>query len=105
MSDCRTLARRHRFIILMREVTRWCAAIENIFFSPEEWKDQTVIVTFEGIAHEAQVFLNGKRIGEHHCGYTAFSIDISKKLRIGAENVLTVRVDSRENLNIPPFGM
>ena len=74
------------------------------FFAPEEWKDQTVIVTFEGIAHEAQVFLNGKRIGEHHCGYTAFSIDISKKLRIGAENVLTVRVDSRENLNIPPFG-
>ena len=74
------------------------------FFAPEEWKDQTVIVTFEGIAHEAQVFLNGERIGEHHCGYTAFSIDISKKLRIGAENVLTVRVDSRENLNIPPFG-
>lgn len=63
-----------------------------------------MIVTFEGIAHEAQVFLNGERIGEHHCGYTAFSIDISKKLRIGAENVLTVRVDSRENLNIPPFG-
>lgn len=61
-------------------------------------------MTFEGIAHEAQVFLNGERIGEHHCGYTAFSIDISKKLRIGAENVLTVRVDSRENLNIPPFG-
>lgn len=74
------------------------------FFAPEEWKDQTVIVTFEGIAHEAQVFLNGERIGEHHCGYTAFSIDIRKKLRIGAENVLTVRVDSRENLNIPPFG-
>lgn len=83
MSDCRTLARRHRFIILMRAVTRWCAAIENIFLHREEWKDQTVIVTFEGIAHEAQVFLNGKRIGEHHCGYTAFSIDISKKLRIG----------------------
>mgnify|MGYP004674261937 FL=1 len=74
------------------------------FFVPPEWKEQTVIVTFEGIAHEAQVFLNGKKIGEHHCGYTAFSIDISEKLQIGAENVLTVRVDSRENLNIPPFG-
>ena len=37
------------------------------FFALEEWKDQTVIVTFEGIAHEAQVFLNGERIGEHHC--------------------------------------
>lgn len=74
------------------------------FFAPPEWKDQTVIVTFEGIAHEAQVLLNGEKIGEHHCGYTAFSIDISEKLRIGEKNVLTVRVDSRENLNIPPFG-
>ena len=74
------------------------------FFAPMEWKDQTVIVTFEGIAHETQVFLNGEKMGEHHCGYTAFSIDISEKLQIGAENVLTVRVDSRENLNIPPFG-
>ncbi len=74
------------------------------FFAPLEWKDQTVIVTFEGIAHEADVFLNGEKIGEHHCGYTAFSIDISGKLRTGAENVLIVRVDSRENLNIPPFG-
>ena len=97
-----TLQGRHRFIILMRAVTRWCAAIENIF-APEEWKDQTVIVTFEGIAHEAQVLLNGERIGEHHCGYGIFH-RYQQKLRIGAENVLTVRVDSRENLNIPPFG-
>lgn len=74
------------------------------FFAPEEWKDQTVIVTFEGIAHESEVFLNGEKIGEHHCGYTAFSIELSDKLRIGEENVLAVRVDSRENLNIPPFG-
>ena len=35
---CRTLARRHRFIILMREVTRWCAAIENIFFHRKNGK-------------------------------------------------------------------
>ena len=33
------------------------------FFAPEEWKDQTVIVTFEGIAHESEVFLNGEKIG------------------------------------------
>lgn len=58
------------------------------FFAPEEWKDQTVIVTFEGIAHEAQVFLNGERIGEHHCGYTAFSIDISKNCESGQKMCL-----------------
>ena len=88
MSDCRTLARRHRFIILMRAVTRWCAAIENIFFALEEWKDQTVIVTFEGIAHEAQVFLNGERIGEHHCGYTAFPSISAKNCESGQKMCL-----------------
>ena len=72
--------------------------------APEDWKGQRVILTFEGAAHESEVFLNGKGICEHHCGYTAFSVDISDMLNYGEENLLTVRVDSREGLNIPPFG-
>ena len=71
---------------------------------PESWKGKYVILTLEGVAHESEVFLNGEKIGEHHCGYTAFSIDLSKKLIYGEENVLAVKVDSRESLNIPPFG-
>lgn len=71
---------------------------------PEKWQGKTVILTLEGVAHESEVFLNGNKIGEHHCGYTAFSIDISKLLRYGEENILSVKVDSRESINIPPFG-
>lgn len=71
---------------------------------PEKWQGKTVILTLEGAAHESEVFLNGNKIGEHHCGYTAFSIDISKLLRYGEENILAVKVDSRESINIPPFG-
>ena len=54
--------------------------------------------------HISEVFLNGEKIGEHRCGYTAYSIDLSEKLRYGEENVLVVTVDSREQLNVPPFG-
>ena len=72
--------------------------------APEDWKGQRVILTFEGAAHESEVFLNGKKMCEHHCGYTAFSVDISDMLNYGGKNLLTVRVDSRESLNIPPFG-
>lgn len=71
---------------------------------PESWKGKCVVFTLEGVAHESEIFLNGEKVGEHHCGYTAFSIDLSKKLHYGKTNVLAVKVDSRESLNIPPFG-
>lgn len=71
---------------------------------PEEWRGKCVTLTFEGVAHDSEVFLNGEKTGEHHCGYTSFSIDLSDKLLYGRENILSVKVDSRENLNIPPFG-
>lgn len=31
-------------------------------------------------------------------------VELAKYLKYGEDNVLAVRVDSRENLNIPPFG-
>lgn len=74
------------------------------FRAEASWKDQKAYLTFEGSAHETEVFLNGKQVGLHRCGYTAFSMEISKELRYDEENILAVRVDSRENLNIPPFG-
>lgn len=71
---------------------------------PKNWEGKVIALTLEGVAHESTVFLNGEKVGEHHCGYTAFSIDVSKNLIYGEKNVLAVKVDSRENLNIPPFG-
>lgn len=76
----------------------------KVFTAPADWKGKQIALTFEGVAHDSEVFLNGEKVAEHHCGYTAFSADISEKLRYGQENVLTVRVDSRESLNMPPFG-
>lgn len=71
---------------------------------PQEWQGKVVLLTFEGVAHECEVFVNEKKAGEHHCGYTAFTMDISDMLEYGEENLITVKVDSRESLNIPPFG-
>ncbi|MDD7643018.1 MAG: glycoside hydrolase family 2 TIM barrel-domain containing protein [bacterium] len=76
----------------------------KVFTAPADWKGKHVVLTFEGVAHDSEVFLNGEKVAEHHCGYTAFSVDLSEKLRYGGENLLTVRVDSRESLNVPPFG-
>lgn len=71
---------------------------------PEAWRGKRVLLTIDGAAHESKVYWNGKKVGEHHCGYTAFTIDVTEELIYGADNMLVVKVDSRENLNIPPFG-
>ncbi len=77
---------------------------ERSIFADESWRTERVLLTFDGVAHYAEVFLNGERIGEHYSGYTAFTFDISDRLIFGGENRLVVKVDSRESLNIPPFG-
>ena len=73
-------------------------------FADEAWRGNKVLLTFDGVAHYAEVFLNGEKIGEHYSGYTAFTLDLTDHLRYGEENTLAVKVDSRESLNIPPFG-
>ncbi|MCI8482961.1 MAG: glycoside hydrolase family 2 protein [Lachnospiraceae bacterium] len=73
-------------------------------YAPKSWQGRRVILTVDGAAHESEVFLNGKKIGEHHCGYTAWSMELTRNLKLGEENILVVKVDSRESVNIPPFG-
>ena len=74
------------------------------FFAPKEWLGRTVLLTFGAVAHDATVFCNGRRMFHHGCGYTAFTVDLTGALRLGQKNVVAVRCDSREDLNIPPFG-
>jgi len=72
--------------------------------APKEWEGKSVTLTFEGVAHEASVYVNGKLLMVHSCGYTAFTVDLSEELYYGKENRILVKVDSRESLNVPPFG-
>ena len=76
----------------------------RVLEAPREWKGKRILLTFDGVGHACRVFLNGEKVGEHHCGYTAFTIELTGKLKIGEENILAVEVDSRESLNVPPFG-
>ena len=71
---------------------------------PADWQGKRILLTFEGAVHDSTVFCNGKKVGEHHCGYTAFTVDLTDSVLYGQDNLLCVRLDSRENLNVPPFG-
>jgi len=69
----------------------------------EKYDGKRIFIEFEGVTLEAQVFVNGKKVGTHRGGYTAFSYDITKFLKLGKENTLAVRVDNSNNPQIAPW--
>ena len=62
------------------------------FTVPGTWMDKRVLLHFGGVWDSAEVWLNGKSLGRHDCGFTSFAFDMTRELKPGAENVLAVRV-------------
>ncbi len=57
---------------------------------PTGFNEGRVILHFGAVDQEAEVFLNGKTLGSHTGGYTAFSFDITEE--IAEENELVIKV-------------
>lgn len=54
-------------------------------------KGKTVRIHFGAVHHDAVVYVNGKKVGEHlNKGYTPFSMDITPYLNLSGENRLRV---------------
>lgn len=77
---------------------------KRALFIEKAWESEQVRLCFEGVAHIAWVYVNGVLVKEHLGGYTAFWVDLNDHVRFGEENQIVVKVDSHEQVNIPPFG-
>lgn len=71
---------------------------------PAEDAGKRLFLRFDGAAHIATVYCNGRELGTHRCGYTGFSYEITNCVRFGGDNTIAVRLDTTENGTIPPFG-
>jgi beta-galactosidase len=69
-----------------------------------EWRDRIVHLHFEGAMQQSDVWLNGRQVAAHDCGYTPFTIDVTPFLNftLGASNQLLLRLDNRDNAELPP---
>lgn len=70
----------------------------------ENQKGKRHFLQFDGAAHIATVYFNGRELTTHKCGYTAFRVEITDVIQYGKDNVIAVKLDSTENPAIPPFG-
>ena len=74
----------------------------KVFTANHEWKDRRVCLNIEAAMHTADVSLNGKPITSHAGGYLPFQIELSGWLNYGATNELLIKLDNRENSDVPP---
>ena len=63
---------------------------------PAEDLGRRIYLEFDGVYRDSTVYLNGFRVGRHASGYTSFRFDVTEMISYGGDNVLAVRVDSRE---------
>lgn len=71
----------------------------KVFTPDESWKGRRVLLDFEGIMFVGDAYLNGQPIGKTDYGYLGFESDVTKLLKYGEPNVITVIADTRNPEN------
>lgn len=67
-------------------------------------KSQRIVLRCAAVTHHAKVYLNGELLCEHRGGFLPFEVEITEKLRDGADNLLTIAVDNVIDYTTLPVG-
>lgn len=70
---------------------------------PAEWQGKRLFLRFGGANSVCDLYVNGKHVGQHRGGYTAFAWEITRYIQFGGRNTLLVRVNNAPDLNLPPL--
>ncbi len=65
------------------------------FIVSENDKGKRIYIDFDGAMANAKIWLNGKYVGEWPYGYTSFRLDLTPYIIIGKENIIAVRLDTK----------
>ena len=71
---------------------------------PDEYRGKRVFLKFEGAGSMATVLVNNQIVGEHKGAYNTFVFEITRNLRIGAANTVTVICNNEQRFDIAPQG-
>lgn len=69
------------------------------FRVPEEWAGKNIVLEFEAVYQNAQVYVNGEQAAVRPYGYSNFFVEISELLKNGESNQITVIADNAKAPN------
>jgi hypothetical protein len=76
-----------------QEINMW---YRRSFEIPSTWKGKQVLLHFDAVDHDATIFVNGEKAGDHAGGYDAFSLDITSFLKQGSNTLIVAAHDPND---------
>lgn len=98
----RTVALPHTWSLTPGTVIRSVGNYDRTLNIPAEWQGRRLFLRFGGAQSVADVFVNGAYAGGHSGAYTAFAMEITDKVRFGAENMIHVVVSNAWRSDVLP---
>ncbi|MBQ7564139.1 MAG: beta-glucuronidase [Lachnospiraceae bacterium] len=71
---------------------------------PRVYEGQRLVLRFDAVAHNAEVYLNGELLCSHRGGFLPFEAEITDLVRVGEPFELTVVADNRIDHSTLPVG-
>lgn len=71
----------------------------KIFRPDKDWEGKKLLLEFEGVYRNSEVYLNGEKLSYRPYGYIGFYVDITEKVVFDADNELRVYADNSEQPN------
>jgi beta-galactosidase len=68
------------------------------FTVPRAWQGRRVVIEFDGVYENSDVWINGRHLGKRPFGYISFHYDLTPHL-VAGRNVVAVRVDNSRQPN------
>lgn len=72
------------------------------FFADKRLEGKRLFLRFEGVGANTEVFVNGKQVGTHKGGYSAFAFEIGTALKYGSDNEILVKADNTARPDVIP---
>jgi beta-galactosidase len=65
----------------------------------EAYQARVIVLEFDGVYQNSEVWINGQYLGLRPYGYVPFAYELTPHLSLGGENVVAVRVDNSRQTN------
>lgn len=88
---------------MVRDFAGW-SWYDRMFFVPKNWNDGDILLRFGSVNYEAKVYVNGQLAMEHIGGHLPFQTNVTKHLKFGSENHITVAVNNELSSTTIPQG-
>ncbi|WP_215223125.1 glycoside hydrolase family 2 protein [Echinicola shivajiensis] len=72
------------------------------FTVADSLKEKRLFLRFEGVGSVAQVYVNGRFLGEHKGSYSAFAFEITHSVNYGEKNTILVKTNNEARKDVLP---